>query len=52
MLWLKYVPKKKICDTESINIWILAEEAYHFTDFLLLCHHDVITILHVKVCTV
>ena len=25
--------KKIICDTESINMWISADEAYHFTDF-------------------
>ena len=24
---------KKICDTESINMWIWADEAYRFTDF-------------------
>ena len=26
--------KKIICDTKSINIWISADEAYRFTDFL------------------
>ena len=26
--------KKIINDTESINIWIIADQAYHFTDFL------------------
>ena len=25
--------KKIICDTESINMWIWADEAYRFTDF-------------------
>ena len=25
--------KKIICDTESINMRIWADEAYHFTDF-------------------
>ena len=25
--------KKIICDTERINMWILADGAYHFTDF-------------------
>ena len=25
--------KKIICDTEPINMWILADEAYRFTDF-------------------
>ena len=25
--------QKIICDTESINMWIQADEAYRFTDF-------------------
>ena len=29
----KYTKKKIICDTESINMWILADEAYCFSDF-------------------
>ena len=28
-----YTQKKIICDTESINMWIWVDEAYHFTDF-------------------
>ena len=38
--------KKIICDTESINMWIWADEAYRFTDFSNSRHHDVITILY------
>ena len=30
--------KKIICDTESINMWIEADEAYCFTDILTLLH--------------
>ena len=25
--------KKKVCDTESINMWIWNDEPYRFTDF-------------------
>ena len=34
-----------ICDTESINMWILADKTCHFNNFFqILCHDDVITI--------
>ena len=36
--------KKIICDTELINMWISADEAYLFTVFPMLRHHEVITI--------
>ena len=39
---------KITCDTESINMWISADEAYRFTDFRILRHHDIITILYWK----
>ena len=38
--------KKIICDTESINMWISADEAYRFTNFSNIRHHDAITILY------
>ena len=38
--------KKIICDTGSINMRIRANEAYRFTDFRILRHNDVITILY------
>ena len=38
--------QKKICDTESINMWILADVANCFTDFSILRHHDVTAILY------
>ena len=28
-----FTKNEMICDTESINMWILAEEACHFTNF-------------------
>ena len=37
---------KVICDTESIHMSILADEACRFTSFLVLRHNDVITILY------
>ena len=35
-----------ICDTDSINMWILIDEACSFTIFQILRHDDVITILY------
>ena len=37
---------KVICDTESIYMSILADEACRFTSFLILRRNDVITILY------
>ena len=35
-----------IWDTNSRNMWILADEAYRFTNFQIIRHNDVITILY------
>ena len=37
---------KVICDTESIYMSILADEACRFTSFKILRHNDVIIILY------
>ena len=39
---------KVICDTESIYMSILADEACRFTSFSILRHNDVITVLYWK----
>ena len=40
---------KIICVTESISMWISADEACRFTDFYnIICHHDIIMILYRK----
>ena len=45
--------KKIICDTESINTWIWADEAYRFTDFLNITsswrHNDFILDIWVQI---
>ena len=41
-----FTKNRIICDTDSINRWILADEASHFTSFQILCHNDIITILY------
>ena len=35
-----------ICDTDLINMWILADEAGCFVNFQILRHNDTITILY------
>ena len=37
---------KVICDAESINMWILADEACRFANFSNIRHNDIITILY------
>ena len=38
------VGNRIIWDANSINMWILADEACHFTNFQILHHNHVITI--------
>ena len=43
-----YTKNRNIWDTNSKNMWILADEACRITNFHLLRHNDVITIPYRK----